>query len=786
MARGFSFFFPLLVVACALLVAVAGTARAETIEAPVGGRPIALGDARVACVANAGGWRAEPGGHAVRPPTSDAAIGATAELRVAPTAADCPRATSSVKLVATATWPNFDLSSFTLAIDEGRLEAQGSRLHGVVVTWPSDTGRASDSCRDLKVDGGVETCAWGVPKTLSVDPTASALRWLPAGSQVGPDVSLYDAEGRAAAPDGFAIVPSRVEVMDILPADASVDVSSGVGRAPLSHPEAVAGVDCGTARCSADAGVLVMQAPPAAATSVDVKFRLAPHVTYTRRSPPETQPVIKVAIVRCPMGVVSGPALRGLDTARVVVRIEGACAHDLASLRFFVGGRATDMTTSESAKDAAFAVLNLGSIDTPTVSITAVRGEGEGAVVAVARIETRPPPVVRTVLEIAGFPPIDFIPNNRPATVLFPRVPDGELALLSIDDVYEAKRDGAITTVQGDMNAVGLVALRFGYRAPNLPAPLDKVDLGILTDSLQRSIKEANVPAPLALAAFTPAPLVDVVCSKTAHEEVRPIPGIPAHLPYEMRDGCRVVFHRERLLPEYGTQRIQFEIEVDKLDGSSRPEGKVTQTLIMRAGNEPRVAWIKGVSAPYDRVVVRISHQADEQHYLGASDIVTGAPALQWSMVFGTGRVRLYATTAIPTGLYRFGNSTGSGVLSLSLAVITRLTWLDTDGHEGLLGLEGGIMAFGFTNADSQSLTEVGVIAGVGLSIPIAGAGSATQASINLHAWFEQRVTTPAAAGTETTTEANGSTMTTPLPKSSAQGFIVGPSISFGNIGTTF
>jgi hypothetical protein len=760
-----------------VLVLFAGVARAETIEAPVGGKPITLGDARVVCVANAGGWRAEPGAHSIRPPVTDAAVGTSVELRIAPSLADCPRATSSVRLVATAGWPAFDPTSFTLAIDEGRLEARGNRLHGVLVTWPAETGRASDSCRDLKVENGVETCAWGVPKTLSTDPSQSALRWLPAGAQVGPDITLYDADGRVASPDGFTIVPSRVEVLDLLPADASVDVSSGVGRAPLIHGESVAGVDCGASRCSVDTGQLVVQAPPASVTAVDVRFRLAPHVFYMRRNPPEQQPVLRVSILRCPMTVASGPALRAVDSARAVLRVEGGCMHDVGTLRFFVGGRSADVIQTETAKDAAYAVVTLGAIDTPIVSITAVRGEGDGAVVAVARTETRPAPVIRTVLEVPGFPPIDFIPNNRPATVLFPRVSGAELALLDIDDVYDAKREGSTTTVQGDANAVGLVALRFGYRVPTLPAPLDKVDLGILTDALQRSVREANVPAPFGLSAFTAMPLVEVVCSETDRKEVKPVPGVTSHLPFDARDGCRVVFHRERLAPEYGTQRLSFEVEVDKLDGSSRPDGKVSQTLILHSGTEPRIAWIKGVVAPYDRVVIRLSPIADEAHFLGANDIVTGAPTLQWSILFGTGHVRLYATTAIPTGLYRFGNSAGSGILSLSLAVLTRLTWLDADGHEGLLGLEGGIMAFGFTNSAAQSLTEVGVVAGLGLSIPIAGAGSPTQASINLHAWFEQRVTQP------TTPAANAITGN---ERSSAQALIVGPSISFGNVGTTF
>ena len=743
-------FSPLLTALAAALVCFAGlacfaqSARAETLEAPVGGKPISLGEGRVACVSNAGGWRTEPGGRLLRPPTSNTAVGNVVELRVAPAASDCPRATASVRLVATAAWPTFDASSFLLALDEGRLVASGHGLHGVLVTWPAESGRASDPCSDLKVEGGSETCTWGVPKTLSADPAVNSLKWLPAGAQLGPDVALYDAEGRAAAPEGFAITPSRIEVMDLLPSDSAVDVSSGVGRAPLRHTEAIAGVDCGAARCGVDSGQLVMQAPPAAVAAVDVRFRLAPHVFYARKNPPETQPVLRVSILRCPMSVVSGPALRGVDSARTVVRVEGGCMHDVGALRFLVGGRQADVTQTEIVKDAGYAVVTLGNIDAPNVSITAVRGEGEGTVVAVARTETRPAPVIRTVLEIPGFPPIDFIPNNRPAVVRFPQVPGAELSLLTIDDVYEAKHEGGVTTVQGDINAVGLVALVFGYRVPTLPAPLDDVNLATLPDTLHRSVKEANIPAPFGLSAFTAIPLAEVLCTDSDDKPVHVTPGVPLHLPFTLREGCRVVIHRERISPEYGTQKMSLEIEVDKLDGSARPDAHVDQTIVLRSGIEPRIAWIKGAQAPYDRIVVRLSHIADEAHYLGALDIATGTPAVQWSMVFGTGRVRLYATTAIPTGLYRFGTSQTSGVLSLSLGVLSRFTWLDSEGHEGLLGLEAGLMAFGLTgdlSACGGNLTQVGAVVGLGLSIPIANAGAATQASINLHAWGEQRIT---------------------------------------------
>ncbi len=769
----YAFLFP----SAAALALLTRTATAQTLEAPVGGKPIPLGQSMVACTPGAGAWKTEPGGHAIRPPPNDSAVGVSVELPVALSLADCARAPLGMKLVATGPWPTFDASSFALSLDDGRLEGHGHGLHGVLVTWPTDTGRMSDTCRDLSVVGGGETCTWGVPKTLSADPSASPLRWLPAGAIVTPDAVLFDGDGRLAPPESFGITPARVEVMELLPSDASVDVSSGAGRATVSHPEAVVGVDCGPGICRVDSGTLVIQAPPATVAALDVKFRLLPRVFYSRKKPPDPQPTLHVSVLRCPMNVVSGPALRGVDTARTIVRVEGLCARDVGALRFLVGGRQADVTRVENIKDAAYAVLTLGSLDAPNITITAVRGEGD-TVVAVARTDTRAPPVMRTVLEIPGFPPIDFIPNNRSAVVHHPRFPGAQVVLVPIDDVYSVETEedattGAarVTMVRGDVNATGSVALQFGYRAEGLPAPLDKVNLAILSDPLHRAVKEANIPAPFGTSALTADPLVEVICTDVDGKPRRILPGVPTHLSFSVREGCRLVLHRERMSPEYGTQKLNLEIEIDKLDGTARPEGHVSQTVILRYGSEPRIAWIKGVVTPYDRILVRLSHVADEAHYLNALDIVSGTPMVQWSMVLGTGRVRLYATTAIPTGLYRFGTAATSGILSLSLGIITRFTWLDTDGHEGLLGLEAGLMAFGLsgdTSTAGQTLTQVGAVLGVGMAIPIAGAGSPTQASINLHAWAEQRIT---GSGPEA---------------ASTRAVIFGPSISLGNVGTTF
>jgi hypothetical protein len=172
------------------------------------------------------------------------------------------------------------------------------------------------------------------------------------------------------------------------------------------------------------------------------------------------------------------------------------------------------------------------------------------------------------------------------------------------------------------------------------------------------------------------------------------------------------------------------------------------------------------VIGQFDRVTVRVSYSGE------ARDSSQEEPSLQWSIVFGTSHFRLYGTTAIPTGLYRVSDQAHSGILTLNFGVIMRATWLDTAGHEGFLGLEAGMLAEGLANdqsTDHQSLTQVATVAGLGISVPIANRSLATETSINLHAWFEYEVSRDI-----------GNEPGNPV------GFVFGPSISIGNIGTNF
>jgi hypothetical protein len=202
---------------------------------------------------------------------------------------------------------------------------------------------------------------------------------------------------------------------------------------------------------------------------------------------------------------------------------------------------------------------------------------------------------------------------------------------------------------------------------------------------------------------------------------------------------------------------------------SSRSEAHASQILVLRAGKEPLDAWIRGVGAQFDRIVVRLSHIADESHYTGAAEMLTSEPALKWTAIVGTGRARLYAAPTIPTGLYRFGDSEHSGVLSLNFGVISRLTWLDDEGHEGFLNLEGGLMVIGLASSESttgESLSQAAAVIGLGIGIPFANRSSVTEASINLHLWYEHDLST-------------SSSTVGGKPWS----IIFGPSISIGNVG---
>jgi len=748
-------------------------AGAETLQAAVGSKAFTITDGRVACAPPDGGWSIDPTSqaHALRAPTSGEAIGKAVSLTVAASLASCASESSTLELVATARPPSIEPSSVLLLLDQGKVEVRGSRLAGAAVAWRSNTASGVDVCEAPKLENGAERCSFEVGRGLSADPASDNLSLIPAGGRAGADVINFDLLGDRVSRSSLVLTPARVVVSNIVPPDASIDLSTGRGEVELSHPEAVLGADCGAQRCELSGRTLRVRSLSSNVGSVDVKFRLISGVVVSKGTGFELAPSVSLAVVHCPMSVPSGPLLRDTDAASLVLRIEGRCAREVPSLRFMIGSEAADVRMTLVDSTGTDVLIYLGSTSSSAVTVTAVHEDAPSVAVAVARVETIVPAHSSASLEIPGHKNLGFIPTNRPAIVHLPPLGlHAHLVPLPVPGVYTVQKQGSVYSVTGDPDASGQVALRFGYRVDSLPGALAEADLGLIDSPLLRPVHEANLPAPIGGSALGPRPIVEFVCGTPENPTERIMPGITAHLPFESRDNCRLIFHRDRLPLSYGTQKLNLEIDVVDSDGGSRAEGRVAESIVMRPGAEPIYAWINGVKAPFDRILVRLSHAADEAHYVGALEIQTGAPEVKWTAIMGTGRARLYATTAIPTGLYRFGDDAHSGVLSLNFGVISRLTWLSKDGHEGFLGLEAGIMAIGLANDKSstgESLTQVGAVAGLGLSVPIANRSTPTQASINLHAWYEVDISHQGESS-----------------EASRSSIIFGPSISIGNIGT--
>ncbi len=757
-------------VLAAIALSIARVASAETIEAPVGGKPVALGEGRVGC-GPLQDWVLSADGVTVKPPALDAAIGRSVDLRVAPTVAACASSTTSVTLVATAKWPTIDPSSITLAADEGRLDLHGHALKQLGVRWQSAGHSGDDLCVAPQVEAGVEHCAFAVGRGSSADTTATLLSWFPAGGRTSADVALFDATGRRVSPEELVLRPARTVLRALLPEDAAIDLAAGdVSRVPLAHPEAVASVDCGAAHCELAGGAIAVRSLQNVTGTLSVKLRLAPHVVFARGDKEDAAPVFLVSVLPCSMSVASGDVLRDVDDARLVVRLDARCSSDVHALRFSVAGRPADVVTAAAEGGAEFVLLRAGRVGGEEVSVSAAR-QSDGSALGVAHVRTRAAPQPRAVVELPGQGVIDFIPNNRPAFVRFASPgPGARLILLPSEDVYDATVDATGTHVRGLENASGYVALRFGYRVDGLPAGFASTDLGVVTDPLERPIREANVPAAMGASAFSSQPIVELVCGDGKGASSSIPPGKTTHIPFAARDTCRLVLHKDRVPKENGAQYLNLEVDVTRVDGTPRPEAHMSQPIVLRAGADARYSWIKGVTGPFDRVTVRLAHAADEAHYVGGDDLLrSGAPSAQWSVIAGTGHARIYGTTAIPTGLYRVSDRDHSGILSLNFGVVMRLTWLDGEGHAGFLGLETGVMGVGLANdvsSTGHSLTQLATVTGVGLSVPIANRSLATETSINLHAWMEYEVSRDL-----------GGEPGNPL------GFVFGPSISIGNVG---
>ena len=661
--------------------------------------------------------------------------------------------------------PVIDPGSVVLYPDQGRIEIEGDHLAGLRLRWESGHTSGTDACIDPTPAGKHERCAFSLPRTSLPD---VRFAWAPA-------LLSGTVASHADQTAGFeALRPARVVVDRIFPAAATaIDLSGGVGRIPLAHPEAVAAIDCAQGRCELDEGAVQVRAISAAVTGLTMHVHLSPHYFVLRNDTADNTVTQTIAVLHCPVEIVSGTPLRRADATNVLVRLGGRCGGDPRELHWTANGEPAAVVRTAKEGDSLLVLLSVGDLEEAALTLTASRPEADGSVVAVAHAATRTAPSPRATLEIAGHGPIDFLPTNRDAEVhVAPVGNHAHLVPLPEEGAYRVTTDAAGSRVRGEDGVGGFVALRFGYRVDGLPPPFAATDLAVLSESLQRPIREASIPAPIGPSALGPDPLVELSCTDERGNTQRIMPGKRTSIPFTRRDSCRVVIHRERFRPEDGTQDLTVDVDVTKLDDSPRSDAHVSERMVLRPSPESRIFWIRGVKAQFDRVTVRIAHVADDARYVGASETRTSLPAVQWTLVVGEGRLRFYATAAIPTGLFHI--TAPSGVLTLNFGVLSRLTWLDHEGHEGLVGLELGAMGVGLATTTNYNFPPtLAVLGGLGVSIPIGNRGEPTQAAVNLHAWiaYELRDDYTYTSGSSTLTASHWS-------------LLFGPSITIGNIGT--
>jgi hypothetical protein len=748
------------------------------VHLPEGARATAVIDGGVICGSAGDGWSIEPDLRSVRPPGEGAAGSRTLALRIASGREACSASKDALLLVATGPIPEIDPAGTALFLDEGRIEVRGQRLKGLVLAWRAGERSGVETCIEPSVTGKQQQCSLPLQRGLPAD---VALTWLPARGRPSERVVVFGSLGTRVDPGAFVLRPARVVLGRVVAATATADLSQGVGRVPLQIPGSVAAVDCGQARCEIDDAAIIVRSVPALASSLSARVRLAPRFFIARGDALETQTTLTLPVVHCPLSLASGAPLRDADDAFAVVRMDPRCKE--ARPRWLVNGDVADVEKYVKGADATFVLLRTGRLLGERLVVTAVRTDLDGSIIGQVAAATVAAPRPRASLELPQHGKVDFIPSNRDAVLTVGQLEGrGRLVPLPVEGAYTIARSGAQTLVRGDENSGGFVTLRFGYRVDGLPPEFAGTDLAILSERVQRQVREASVPAPFSTSALSSAPLIELQCADRNGNLQSLPPGKPHRLPLSARDTCRVIVHRERLSATDGTQEIVLEVDVTRAEGGKRGEAGLNERMVLRPGAEPRLIPLRGGLEEFDRVLVRVSHVVDESRYVLSVVGRTSLPAAQWSVQVEGGRLRLYATASIPAGLYRLNNPTGQ--LTLNFGVLSRLAYLDREGRESLFGAELGLMGMGLIQRPGslEYPSTLGAIAGFGVRVPL-GAGAA----VGIHIWgvyewrdeinYEVDARGRAIDCMGTTAAARG------CRQASRFALVFGPSISIGNVG---
>jgi hypothetical protein len=234
---------------------------------------------------------------------------------------------------------------------------------------------------------------------------------------------------------------------------------------PLAHPEAVASVDCGLARCELGEGGILVRGVPAQATQIAVTAGCRPASPSAAATGLKAAASGNFALLRCPLTVVSGPPLRDADEPQVLVKVAERCRSS-ARLRWSIGTEPAEVVREVHTDDGDYVLLRTGQLAGGSVTISASRSDSVAGVVGSVTTPTIPAPRPESTLELPGHGPIDFIPTNRDALWSVGGVPHARFLPLELPGAYTLRTEKDRNLLRGNRKSGGFVssALRLSSR----------------------------------------------------------------------------------------------------------------------------------------------------------------------------------------------------------------------------------------------------------------------------------------------------------------------------------
>lgn len=626
-----------------------------------------------------------------------------------------------------------------------------------VVVMQADRVVAASAC--VPDEGCAVNLPPGAADGLARDPRGGTVALVSRRVLVEPGqpLALSRPDGTPATPADFGATQVEVVLSDPLFPERRLDTAKDAWVLTPRIPAALDRVSCDRILCRRhDQGVTLLQPDPGAA-SVRVTYTLKPGFHRYLGGRLVSSETLALRLERCGIEPPGWPLLAGVRHQRLTLTVPAECARpERLEVRTTPPVGAWFRGEVEGARPGTRVLeVRLDEVprDIPAITLTLLDAEDGGRRLGSVRVPVTSdfaPQQVRIV--VPGLGPVGFIPSNRDALVRFGAADAAWIERLAVADrpgFYRARRQGDAFVIRGEQGVVGHVPLRIAYRPEGLaddPGTRTPA-VAVFDTDVVYPVRTVNVPMPLV--ADAGSRFVEARCGPPGSDAVL-TPGVLTRLAHERRDTCRLLFALDRIPPEAGVQRLR-----------------------VRAGDHERILTLEhanglltvsvgaGDRREYDLLTLSVSHDMTGDHYTLGADQRLGEEA-RFRVLLSDDYVRVSATTALPTGLFRFGRAGSGATVPISAGALIRLGYVQRDGRDFPVSFEAGL--FG-TNLSGRA--DFSMVAGLGLGIPVLNPDTALQASFNIHAWFEF----------------------SPTRSRAGQGgpaFLFGPSFTIGRLSTTF